>query len=192
MSQPARKSSLEDVLEKLEPRAIRTSLNRAGLFLVGWEMLKMEIQDKVREFFADGFDENGPMISERYHERVLGQHKSVFEASLLWLVEVGALTQEQTDRIRDLRIYRNVVAHELPKLLLEPGHDVDVARIHLMRDVIVTLGQFWGRIEVDGNADFDGRDVKDEDIQSGSMLVMELLVAAVEDDAVDVMPKSRS
>jgi hypothetical protein len=110
----------------------------------------------------------------------LARHKSRFEASLLWLVESNALSEEQAARIRKLRDHRNEVAHELPKMLLEPGRDVDIALIREMRELIGALGRFWGRIEVDINPDLAGREIADEDIQSGILLLMNHLVAAIE------------
>jgi hypothetical protein len=65
--------------------------------------------------------------------------------------------------------------------LLEPGRDIDVARIREMQDLIQALGRFWGRIEVDtdpelaGQVDYDG-------IFSGVPLVMGILVAAAEQE----------
>jgi hypothetical protein len=56
---------------------------------------------------------------------VLARHKSRFEASLLWLVEAGAVTVAEVDGVRSLREYRNEIAHELPRMLVEPGHDID-------------------------------------------------------------------
>src|SRR5687768_12192121 len=121
--------SIDDMLKKLEPENIRANLVRAGLYLAGWEMLKTEVQDKVKAFYLIGFDENGFTYSDDYEKRVLARHKSRFLASVLWLVEAGALTEADADQLRALREYRNEVAHELPKMLVEVGHDIDVDRI---------------------------------------------------------------
>jgi hypothetical protein len=111
---------------------------------------------------------------------VLARHESVFEASLLWLIEAGALTEPQAATIRALRVYRNAIAHELPNMLLEPGHDVDLARIREMRDIIAALGRFWVRIDIDCDPQFDGQVIDDADIKSGVMVVMEMLIVAAE------------
>jgi hypothetical protein len=176
------------MLAKLEPQALRSNLVRAGLFLAGWELLKKEVEEKVRDFYLVGFDEKGLMYSSDYERKVLALHKSRFEASLLWLVATGALDGEQAERVRNLRKYRNEVAHELPKLLVEVGHDVNVAHIRDTKDILGILGRFWGRIEVETNADFDPGEVSYDGIQSGVMLLMEHLVAAAEDSVAPPEP----
>lgn len=174
--------SLEDMLKKLEPENIRANLVRAGLYLAGWEMLKAEIQDQVKSFFLIGFDEKGYTYSDDYKQRVLPRHKSRFEASLIWLVEAGALTEPEADQVRALREYRNEVAHELPKMLVEVGHDIEVARIRQMKDLLGRLGVFWGSIQVDINRDFDSEEVDYAGIKSGVMLLMDHLLAVAESE----------
>lgn len=171
----------EALLQKLAPEAIRRGLVRAGIFLTGWELLKAQIQSQVKAFYLIGFDANGLRHSDEYASRVLAKHPSVFEASLLWLVETGALDEAQAARVRAVRAKRNEVAHELPKLLIDPAHDVPVELLLEMQELLGALGRFWGRIEVDIDPDFDTADVSDADIVSGPMLFMDhLLTIAAE------------
>ena len=99
---------------KLAPPTVRAALLRAGMFLTGWELLKGEIQHGVRQFFVVGSDQSDPRIDPRYERDVLARHQHPFEASLLWLVDHGALSEAQAARVRELRTHRNEVAHELP------------------------------------------------------------------------------
>ena len=181
MPRPPERPSHEALLHKLKPETIRANLVRAGLLLAGWEMLKGEVQDQVRDFFVidDRADPAGALRAE-YKKPVLVRHESVFEASLLWLVEAEALTEPQAACVRSLRAYRNEVAHELPTMLLEPGRDVDVTRIRQMQDIVAALGRFWGRITVDTDPQFDGQDIADAGIQSGIMMLMNILITAAE------------
>jgi hypothetical protein len=161
---------------KLHPEMIRTNLIRSGLFLAAWELLKGQVQGHVRSFFVSVL--NG--VTTDYEKHVLARHKSVFEASLLWLIEVDAFTVAQAESVRALRKYRNEIAHEIPKMLIDPDHDVDIGRIHEMRTLIDILGRFWVRTDIDINPDFDGQTVDDADILSGEMLLMNHLAACVE------------
>jgi hypothetical protein len=175
--------ALERLMERLEPTVLRSNLIRAGLLLSGWELLKGEVQDKVRDFYLSGFDETGLIYSKEYETRVLAKHKSAFEASLLWLVEAHGVTEAEAESIRNLRVYRNQVAHELPRMLLDPvGHGVDVNRVREMRALLAKIGTFWGRIELDTNPDLDGHNVADEDIISGVSLLMNVLVEIAEEE----------
>jgi hypothetical protein len=168
---------------KLQPKAIRSNLVRAGLFLAAWELLKGEIIGQVRGFFLMtlGDEKPDPRLLTEYKKTVLSRHdRSVFLASLSWLVEAKALTEEQAKLARALKEYRDEVAHELPKLLLEPGCDIDVARIREAQSLIVVLGRFWGRITAETDPQFDGQEIEDTAIQSGIMMLMDVLVAALD------------
>ncbi len=172
-------------LGKLEPDAIRSSLVRAGLFLAGWELLVGEIVDKVKDFYLMGFDATGELY-EGYEEKVLKLHrKSTLRASLIWLVKREALTLWQMERVYVLKDHRNDLAHELPKILLDPGHEVSTDLFKEVLDMISVLGRFWGGIEVDINPDFDGADVNRDEIVSGTMLLMGYIVQAAEDRPTD-------
>lgn len=173
--------SLDEIRQRLEPGTIRANLVRASLYLAGWEMLKAEVQERVKSFFVIGFDASEFSYSDEYQKHVLSRHKSLFEASLLWLVGSAALTEAEADRVRALRAYRNKIAHELPKILVEVGHDVEVERILDMKALLARLGVFWGRIEVDINPDFDGEDVENAGIKTGAMLLMDHLLAVAEE-----------
>lgn len=167
--------------KKFDPVVIRSNLVRADLFLAGWETLKSEIENQVRNFFSHGFNSHGPRYSPRYKTDVLSRHESRFQASLLWLVEQDALSEAQAVRVREMRDHRNEIAHELRTVLIDPEHaGVDLGLLREMRDIIAALGVFWGRIEVDINEDLADQDIADADIKSGVSLLMDYLVAAAE------------
>ena len=173
--------SIEDIVKKIHPETIRSNLIRAGLVLAAWELIENEVEKKVRDFYIAGFDEKKQWIySPDYETKVLDRHKYAFEASLLWLVDRDALDEDQADKIRAFREYRNKVGHEMPTILVEVGHDIDVVRIREMRDVIAALGQFWGRIEVEIDPDLVGKDVDYTKIQSGMLFLIDHLIAAAE------------
>ncbi len=158
---------------KLSPSATRLTLLRAATLLVGWELIQPEVVDKTRDFFSFGFNPDGPVVSQEYTDRVTSRAPRIFDASVEWLIEAGALTSEQADRLKDLRDYRNLVAHELPRFMVDVEADIDLSKLVAMRDVVASLGRFWGQIEVDTNPDFDGRDVDPAAIVSGPMALFE-------------------
>jgi len=132
--------------KKLEAPNVRVALQRAGMFLTGWEILASEIVDGVRQFF----EIKPGVVGPEYDRDVVTRHKSPLEASVRWLVEQGALTVEQAERVDAMRRHRNEIAHELSKLLVHP------------------------------NDEFDAQEVRDEDIYSGPSLLMAHLIAACE------------
>ena len=65
---PAEKQSLpslDEQLRKLQPEADPIEdLVRAGYSSTAWELLKSEVQVKVKDFFLEGLDENGLTYSQ--------------------------------------------------------------------------------------------------------------------------------
>jgi hypothetical protein len=166
---------------KLLPESLMNTLMRASTLLTGWEFIKSDITQGVKGFFSRGFDENGIRYDMRYERdiqsKVVRGSVSIFDASLAWLVDMDALTSADIDLIRRVRDHRNEVAHELSKYLVDPSAEVNVDLLFQVRDVIRRLGQFWGQFTFAANSDFDGQDVKPEDIHSGSSLLYDYILS---------------
>jgi hypothetical protein len=164
---------------KLEPESIALTLVRAGCFLSAYELIKAEVVDKVHEFFWCGFRDGQHLYDEtRYQQSVLARdRKSKYRASCKWLVEMGALTDEQVATLERIHAHRQEVAHELPKLLIDPAFEVKTDLLLAAVECVRSLGVFWGSIEVETDPDWNGEDVDYAGIKSGSYLLMEYLVA---------------
>jgi len=172
----------ERLAAKLAPGSTFLALSRAGSFLCAYELIRSEIVDGVHNFFGRGFDETGLLYDEAEYQRsVLARNpKSKYRASCAWLVEMGALTVKQIAVLEDIYRHRQEIAHELPKLLIDPDFEVRTDLLQAAVKCIQRLGVFWGSIEVDTNPDFDGADADCESIKSGSMLLMEHLLSIIE------------
>src|SRR5258708_18091002 len=104
-------------------------MQRAAALLLGWELIRSEIVDKVRDFFTFGFDASGLVVDPSYQKRVLSRGPRVFDSSVEWLVEAGGLTAQQAEGLNDLRDYRNSVEHERRTVLLDPGRGVGLSQL---------------------------------------------------------------
>lgn len=171
----------ERLAAKLAPSSIFLTLSRAGSFLCAYELIKTEIVDNVRNFFGRGFDETGLLYDEEgYRRHVLSKNPaSKYQASCAWLVEMNALTAEQVVTLEDIQKHRHEIAHELPKLLIDPDFEVKTDLLEAAAKCIQDLGVFWGSIEVSINPDFDGVEVDHDDIRSGSSLLMAHLLETI-------------
>jgi hypothetical protein len=169
-----------DLEFKLLPENMTTTLVRASTLLTGWEFIRSDIVERVRGFFVDGWGD-GEVPSPRYQQhvasRVVKDSVSIFDASVEWLVELEALTRDDVELLRRVREHRNEVAHELAKFLVDPSADVSIELLFEVRDVLQRLGQFWGRIVVDTNEEFDGQEVAPEDIRSGTSLLFDFILS---------------
>lgn len=127
--------------DKLEPEAIKRNLTRAGLLLLAYELLKIDIVDRVKADFK--------RTGRNYRAEVLSLGKKKFESSCRWLAANGAFPEEPVTRILAIENHRNEVAHELPRFLLESDCEINT---RLLRDAfpyLTSLTQFWQAREID-------------------------------------------
>ncbi len=182
MDDVTRKRYERRLQEKLAPGAIKENLLGAALFLVVYELLKTEVIEKTRGFFCTGFDQTGLLYSPNYDSQVLALDRNRIKASCLWLAHNGAISEADIDVAQAIADHRHAVAHELPRFLVDPDAHIDHNLLLEAHRLITALGRFWGRIEVDTNSEFDGHDVRDEDIKSGAMLLMEHILVVLGQD----------
>lgn len=179
-------------LAKLAPEVMRTNLMRASLFLAAYEFFKVELTDRVRDFYATDVNKKGRGIAtDEYKKEVLGlapagcpDEAVTFQGSCTWWVKNGTLRAKDPDdvaRIRQIKDHRNDLAHELPKVLLDASFSVDQALFTDLRRYITSLGRFWGRIAIDTDSRFDGQNISDDQIDAGPALLVEYMTRLVEE-----------
>ncbi|MCG7598244.1 hypothetical protein MHM84_00415 [Halomonas sp. McH1-25] len=78
----------------LHPETLKTNIITASIFSMAFEMLKSSIVEKIEDFFTNGFEQNGPLVSPEYKEKVLSLNKSPLYASLKWLQGMDAINAE--------------------------------------------------------------------------------------------------
>lgn len=187
--------------DKLQPGVIRGTLAFAGLYQVTHEMLKHAVLDKVREFYCFELLPDASMTDEereQYRRRVLSlAPENKFRASLLWLVQSNAITQDQADRLDAIYAHRHSLTHELVKYIVDPDASPDVA---LFVDAITTLKdlhRFWIDIELSTGGFFlpDGSDVGDVDpdeVMPLSLVVLQQCMYAYLDGLASAQPTQPS
>jgi hypothetical protein len=171
-----------DLEFKLLPENMTATLLRSPMLLTGWEFIRSDIIEGVRGFFVAGWDKSDaevldPDYQQHVASKVVKGSVTIFDASVAWLVEMEALTSDDVKLLRRVREHRNEVAHELAKYLVDPSADVSIELLFEVRDVIRRLGQFWGRIAVATNKEFDGQEIAPEDIRSGSSLLFDFILS---------------
>lgn len=160
---------------------MKSRLVDASLYLMAFHLLKSSIVEGVREFFTNGFNSEGFTVSEEYETRVLSRSKYKFEASLMFLLETGGITESDIEEIHQLRDYRNKLAHDIPSSIYQKDHHVDPKKIERAGYFLNKVDNFWGRVEVDINPDFDGEEVVYEAIKSVRSMVFDHIADIVRD-----------
>jgi len=110
----------------LHPETLKTNIITASIFSMAFEMLKSSIIEKIEEFFTNGFDQNGMIVSPEYKEKVLFLNRSPLYASLKWLQDMNAIDDKDLERFEHIKKCRNTLAHEM-LTFASSGVDFDVA-----------------------------------------------------------------
>jgi hypothetical protein len=172
------------LLDKLSPSSVRTTLLKAGTFLVVYELIKYEVVEKVHDFLVPDRGAAGDEGRERQYEvEVLSKvPTSRYRASCRWLVESGALDHRQVAALEAVYEQRKEIAHELPKLVVDPEFDVRMDLLNDAVECLSALGQFWGSIELDSDPAFDDRDIDPAQIKSGAYIVAQYLMEILDNE----------
>lgn len=168
----------------LNPEELRSNLVRSSIFLTAYEFLSQALIEHLEGFFSDGFDANGPILGENYRSKVLSLHKMPFFSSAIWFRNSGALTDEDLDRIREIREHRNFIAHHLLQILGKSDFEVRAELLRATAEIVRKIDVWWIReVEIPTNPDFDQIPPADIDLNgifSMRMAVLGLLLEVAE------------
>lgn len=158
------------------PQTLQTNLLLASLYLAAYEILKSTLIQRPQGFFARDYKDGNPIFDEEY-EAVKKLSKSLLKASCLWLKDLGAMTDQDMDKIDEFREHRNQLAHDLLPFLGNVDREINLQFLIEIRELLLKVDTWWVKeIEVPCNPDFDGVDVTEADIKPGSILLLDLLL----------------
>lgn len=101
----------------LNPNILRPNMIAASLYIAAFELLKNGIVDRLKDFFTNGFDQNGWRVDPKYQTKVLSRKSSPVHASLDWLKENGAVDDNDLAAFMRVKNFRNDLAHSLATML---------------------------------------------------------------------------
>ena len=170
-------SSAERWEKFLDPDVVRPSLFLATMFITTFEILKNSIVDRIRDFYTNGFDQNGPIISHVYQQKVALRSKSVLYASLDWLRENDVVDDGDLATFERLKKIRNQIAHQLFDVVtgqIESDHEKQFSvLVELLRKIEV----WWVvNVELATDPDYDDQEVDKEGIVPGAILSLQMLI----------------
>ena len=163
----------------LDPGVLRPNLVLASLYIAAFEVLKNSIIERLRDFYVSGFDQKGMIISPEYKEEVLSKDKSPTYASLKWLKRSDAINDDDIEKFNKIKEFRNFLAHEITKMLME-GLPTDFPeRFNDMVALLDKIERWWiVNVEIPTNPDFDGRyeEIDESGIIPGPILSLRMMV----------------
>jgi hypothetical protein len=166
----------------LDPQKLKRSLIEASIFITAYELLKEEIIERLNFFFTFG-DEDRPETRLEYEKQVKALHKKdAFIASCLWLQNQGAITGQEVELILQIRRHRKAVAHGLPKLIATTELQVDKRLLECLNELATKISRWWTlKVDVAANPEFDHVEVKEENVQTGLMMFMQVVMRIFKD-----------
>ncbi len=161
----------------LNPENLRSSLISSSIYIAAYETCKESILDKLKSFYSDYWDKDGPHPGEAYKAEVLAQSKSPLQGTLLWFKARGAITEVDILTFSRARELRNRVAHDLPKFISEPDHQIDHKIFEGLLEVTHKIGVWWViNVEIATDPDYDGKEVDPSDVQTGTLLIIQMMM----------------
>lgn len=162
----------------VSPGVVRTQMVLAGLFIMGFELLKQSVVEQPRRLYWRGSRGGKEIIDPDYKKDVLSRHQSTLQASALWFQEQGALAASDLEILDRVRRHRNELAHELAAFLVDSQREIQVGLLEEIRELIRRVDTWWIlNFEVATDLQFAGQEIGPEDVQSGNMMLLDLMLS---------------
>lgn len=160
----------------LNPELTRSQLISAAIFIAGFEMLKVSIIDRIRDFYWDGFHEKEDIISPEYVSKVVSRNKSRLYASLAWLEEIEAIDSVDLQSFERIKRCRNQLAHNLFTLLANDGLPQSLQQCFNEMVALHQKIEIWWivNVELAINPDYDAQTIEESDIIPGPVMILQL------------------
>ena len=164
--------------EKLtNPKKLRENLMSASVYISSYEMCRDFIISKPRDFFTDHWGINGETLSEEYSKEVMSFNQSPLKASLLWFKDQGAISDIDIECFEKAREHRNEIAHNLPKFISEPDHEVDADIFNKMLEVTNKVGVYWVvNYELPIHPYYSRQEVDENGIKIGTVMMIKMMM----------------
>lgn len=168
----------------LNPDSLKQNLVEASIFLAAYEIFRNSVEVRLRDFYCINVEEGKESAS--YKRKVVALHpKDKLHASLLWFEQQGALNDFDMEAVAAIRKQRNAIAHELPSFIANHEYRVDRALLVKLAAVVAKADRWWVRYDppLDDNLEeIDVSEVPDDEIHSGNMIMLNLILSVFDGD----------
>lgn len=163
--------------EFLNPELLRGKLISASIYIATFEFLVDSIVERIKSFFINGFDANGPLISPEYKTEVLSRNTSRIYALLSWLQEQNAIDSKDVQAFDKIKKYRNEVAHELPKIISGETGIAFLEQFPVMVSLLKKIEVWWiVNLEIPINPDLADAEIDETGIVPGPVWTLQLMI----------------
>lgn len=174
----------------LNPEVLKQNLLQGGLFLSAFEMLKDSLIGKPRDFYCFPgivIKEDAPDLGlVKYRNEVLSLHKHSFTAHALWWHNRDALSNEDLEILTQIRVHRDQIAHNMPKMIMTADHNVDLELLSEINRILAKVDNWWlqnfeAAIDPERFEEFSQEDMDEARSMSSIFLSMMLPIATGDD-----------
>jgi hypothetical protein len=114
---------------------------------------------------------------ENYKQKVLSRNRSPLYASLDWLKESGAITEEDIESLNEIKDCRNQLAHDLLEGLTKNNVPDLESRFSSMLELLHKIEVWWiVNVELATNPDFYDKEVDENEILTGPVMMLKILI----------------
>lgn len=161
----------------LDPDVVRPSLFLATMFVTTFEILKNCAVDRIKDFYSNGFDQAGPIVSPDYQQKVVSRNKSILYASLDWLKEYEVIDDHDLETFEQLKKTRNQLAHQLFDVVTGQVESDHQAQFEILVELLRKIEVWWViNVELATNPDYDDQEIDKEGIVPGAILSLQMLI----------------
>lgn len=179
----------------LDPTVVAPSLFLATMFITTFEILKDVIVDRIRDFYTNGFDQNGQIVGLDYQHKVISRNKSILYASLDWLCEYDVIDRRDLETFERLKKTRNQLAHQLFNVVIGQVESDHEAQFEVLVELLRKIEVWWVvNVEIAANPEYDDQEIDEAGIVPGAILSLQMLiqVASGNTDLLETWRKARS
>ena len=141
----------------LDPANLSMSLQFAALFIAVFDYFKDALIERVKNFYLSGIKDGKPQYRD-YDKKVLskidGKKNKTIRATLKWLQENGAFSNEDIKCFKELTNTRNALAHNMAVLLFEGLDEQYISQYVAMLELFSKFDKWWiAEIEIPTDPD---------------------------------------
>ena len=168
--------NIDTWIKFLDPDNLKGNLMSTSLYIASFEGFKDYVVEEVKFFYHVGLKDGEDLFSADYEVKVKSRDKSIVKATLLWLMEMGAINESDIQLFDELRKYRNKLTHELMDFIFQGLSDEFPIKFAQLIQLRVKIEKWWIlNIEIPSNPDFDSKEVKEDDITTSSQIFNQLV-----------------
>jgi hypothetical protein len=161
----------------LNPSTLRPKLITVSVYIAAFELLKSAIVDRIKDFYTQGFDQNGPRIGPEYQSEVLSKSSSPVYASLEWLKESGVINDADVAAFERVKNLRNELAHALAGMLLRELPAELAERFDEMVSLLDKIERWWiVNVEIAIVPELRDKEIDETQVLPGPIMGLRLLL----------------